>query len=278
MKRLRQAIPWRTPSELVQLGFERSRVVMMNEAHHGLSRCVRTRQVGQQILPAAHEGGCRYLAMEALHPPFTEQANTSRQLPAAPATTGYLGQPEMQAFIQAALDLGWTLIEYEADLGGLLKERFDIDLDLSAEMTEATRRKLEAVSAFTMSMEVTNWREEQQARRLNDALVWLPAGSKMLVWCGNGHLNIRPSDGWTPMGWWFGSLSGQAAFSIDQTATVEFPMRASRRDEWLPFRDELLQRGGTAGVLVKDVPDPYRQMAQHSGVDALLLSVDNALV
>lgn len=277
MKHLRPSIRWRSPEELVGGGFEQSRVVMMNEAHDGLSRCVRTRRVGQQVLPAAHERGCRYLAMETLHSPFTEQANTSRRLPPAPATTGYLSQPEMRQFIQAALDLGWTLVEYEADLGGLLKERFDIDFD-PAEMTEATRRQLEAVSAFTMSMEVTNWREEQQARRLNDALGWLPAGSRMLVWCGNGHLNTRPSADWTPMGWWFRSLSGQVAFSIDQTITVEFPMRASRHDEWLPFRDELLQHGGTAGVLVNDVPDPYRQMAQHSGVDALLLSVDNALV
>ncbi len=43
---------WRTPEELITAGFGRSSVVMMNEAHSGLTRCIRTREVGQQILPA----------------------------------------------------------------------------------------------------------------------------------------------------------------------------------------------------------------------------------
>jgi hypothetical protein len=59
---------WRTPEQLVALGIRRSRVVMMNEAHDGLRRCVRTRRVGQRVLPAAHDAGVRYLAMEALNP------------------------------------------------------------------------------------------------------------------------------------------------------------------------------------------------------------------
>jgi hypothetical protein len=34
------AAAWRTPQELVQEGFGRGRVVMLNEAHDGLKRCV----------------------------------------------------------------------------------------------------------------------------------------------------------------------------------------------------------------------------------------------
>jgi hypothetical protein len=36
----------------VQEGFGRGRVVMLNEAHDGLKRCVRTRRVGRQVLPS----------------------------------------------------------------------------------------------------------------------------------------------------------------------------------------------------------------------------------
>ena len=45
------ARPWRTPEELVEIGFSRARVVMMNEAHSGDERCVRTREVGHHRHP-----------------------------------------------------------------------------------------------------------------------------------------------------------------------------------------------------------------------------------
>src|SRR4030095_12459992 len=51
------AAAWRTPQELVEEGFRRGRVVMLNEAHNGLTRCVRTRRVGRQVLPSAHAMG-----------------------------------------------------------------------------------------------------------------------------------------------------------------------------------------------------------------------------
>jgi transposase len=59
---------WRTPEALVTIGFERSRVVMTKEARRGLTRCVRTREISQRILPTAHAAGARGLAMEALLP------------------------------------------------------------------------------------------------------------------------------------------------------------------------------------------------------------------
>jgi hypothetical protein len=36
-------------------------------------------------------------------------------VPEVPADYGYLAQPDMRALMQAALDLGWTLVPYEAD-------------------------------------------------------------------------------------------------------------------------------------------------------------------
>lgn len=85
----------------------------MNEAHSGLQRCVRTRQIGRRILPVAHQAGVGHLAMEALNPAFAEQGNQSRVV--SDDEKGYLSQPEMRSFIQAALDLGWTLIPYKAN-------------------------------------------------------------------------------------------------------------------------------------------------------------------
>ena len=71
---------WRSPEEIVEIGFQRSTVVMMNEAHSGMARCIRTRQIGRRILPVAHRAGVRYLAMEALFPAFSEHSNRARQL------------------------------------------------------------------------------------------------------------------------------------------------------------------------------------------------------
>src|SRR5215211_6323704 len=57
------AAAWRTPQELVQEGFGRGRVVMLNEAHDELTRCVRARRVGRRTKrprdgrPAPGHGG-----------------------------------------------------------------------------------------------------------------------------------------------------------------------------------------------------------------------------
>ena len=57
---------WCSVEELVQWGFGHAPVVMANEAHNGLARCIRTREAGIRMVRAAHEAGVRRLAMEAL--------------------------------------------------------------------------------------------------------------------------------------------------------------------------------------------------------------------
>ena len=57
---------WRSVEELTRWGFTHAPVVMANEAHNGLTRCIRTREVGIRIIQAAHRAGVRRLAMEAL--------------------------------------------------------------------------------------------------------------------------------------------------------------------------------------------------------------------
>ena len=57
---------WCSVEDLTRYAFTQARVVMANEAHNGLARCVRTREVGIRMIRAAHEAGVRRLAMEAL--------------------------------------------------------------------------------------------------------------------------------------------------------------------------------------------------------------------
>jgi hypothetical protein len=245
------AAAWRTPQELVQEGFCRGRVVMLNEAHDGLTRCVRTRRLGRQILPSAHAMGVRHLAMEALQPGNAEAVNASRWPPHA--ADGYLAQPDMRELIQGALALDWTLWPYEAD----------IDHAPAA-----------LVNQGLGSQAFTNWREAEQARNLAGVLAGLAPSDRLLVWCGNGHANRVADDGWPSMGYHFAALVAEGAFVIDQAVTVAFAgleeQQAAVVAEVAPILD---RHGGTAGLLREEAGP----LSCWPGVDALILSTDNAM-
>lgn len=248
------SVQLRTVEQLVDIGFARSRVVLMNEAHNGWLRCVRTREIGRRVLPVAHAAGVRHLAMEALADPgFVENANRNRSLPKIRGQS-YLAQPEMRTFIQTALDLGWTLIGYEADMS------------------------LAPTDWDPMSEEFTNWREKQQAVNLVQALELLPPDTKIFVWSGNGHLykSHRPWPGsWEPMGWHFRDVSGIDPFAIDQVVTVDFgePDLEKQAVALERYAPDLRILGGTAGFLAEEAPGPWAQ----DDVDAVILSLENEM-
>jgi hypothetical protein len=245
----------KSPAEIVRIGFSRSRVVMMNEVHDGMKRCVRTRLIGRAVLPVAHRWGARHLAMEALPVGVVEEANRTRRLREYGAA-GLFGQPEMRALVQSALDLGWTLVAYEADLQ-------HPPPDVAAAPVTAIRR--------------IQWRETEQARNLQHALAGLPSGSKMLVWCGNGHHQKTPAriEGAEVrlMGCEFRRLAHIEPFCIDQGVTVDLGEN--------PVAGELLRRhaarlrrmGGTAGVLRNEEV----LLRGRKDMDAFLLSIENAV-
>ena len=104
---------WCSVEELIGWGFAHAPVVMANEAHNGLARCIRTREVGIRMIRAAHEAGVRRLAMEALPWPAQDTPGPISAIP--PASGGYLAQPDMRRLITAALELGWSLWAYEFD-------------------------------------------------------------------------------------------------------------------------------------------------------------------
>src|SRR5690349_19877270 len=93
---------WRSVEELTHWGFAHALVLMANEAHSGLKRCVRTRVVGTRMVRAAHEAGVRRLAMEALPWRRGDEPGPIREIP--PAGGGYLDQPDMRALMTTALD------------------------------------------------------------------------------------------------------------------------------------------------------------------------------
>jgi hypothetical protein len=262
---------WRSPKEIIEIGFRRSQVIMMNEAHDGFKRCIRTRQIGKRILPVAHQAGVRHLAMEALFPEFAEKCNTTRRV--FEGDFGYLSQPEMKEFIQTGLDLGWTLVPYEANRFKWLTVRHGIRFSDTDSSNEKFRRLQEFQSEFT-GLEYTNWREEQQALNLIAALQTLPIGTPMLVWCGNNHHSKQASADWVPMGYQVQQHSDINPFVIDQTSTVKFDDNEFRLLLAEEFVDELHRCGGTAGFLAEEAPDLLR--GDHSD-DAILLSTQNEL-
>jgi hypothetical protein len=242
-------VTWMTPPEIVAYGFERSPVVMMNEAHSRMSRCARTRRTGREILPAAHEAGCRHIAMEAL--PNLDAGPTFgvTSLP----KLGYAGQPDMRELIHAALDLGWTLIAYE--IGWLVTPPAHRDDPLT--------------------WDATNHRELVQAENLVSA--WHQINeAPMLVWCGNSHHAKRSAMEWTPMGVRFLELAGIEHFAIDQTQTISFtPGDRPNVELTAEWRAQLELRGGTAGFVAIDAPEGL-DVPDHC--DALILSTDNEMV
>jgi hypothetical protein len=243
---------------LLEHGFGCSRLVLMNEAHHGLSRCLRTREVGLALLPLAGRLGVRHLAMEALWPAAAASANATRRLD--DDLPGYLGQPEMQALVNAALALGWMLHAYEAD-------------------------HAQAPFDDWQSQDAINWREDQQARNLGAVVTGLRASARILCWCGGGHLLRRPYEVewnqgkprvWIPMGSVVGRYGGVEPFAIDQNVTVAF---GGRERPWLePYADALRERGGTAGFLAADLPEAIAEVEDVRVADAYVLSLDNDLV
>ncbi|MEO8315970.1 MAG: hypothetical protein ABI645_14405 [Pseudomonadota bacterium] len=242
---------WRTPQELVRIGFNRSRVVMMNEAHNNPKRCIRTREVGISVLPTAHAAGARYLAMEALYPQgIATNANRDRKLPdpESIADRVFLTQPEMREFIHSALSLGWTLIPYEADL------------------LEATK--------INDPMAQLIWRDEIQGRNLSNAVSKLDPDARALVWCGLNHLNHAPAGQYRPMGLQFADMSGIRPFAIDQTVTVSPGVQTRGAELVQMYESDLEKFGGTAGFLTEDGFGQYRN---RDDVDAFILSTHNEM-
>lgn len=240
---------WCSVEELTRWGFAQAPVVMANEAHSGLARCVRTRDIGVRMIGAAHQAGVRRLAMEALPRPEDGTPGPIRAVPRVPG--GYPAQPDMRRLITTALELGWTLWAYEAEI------------------------QPAGDPADLLTLEFTNWREREQAQNLCQILAEAPA-QPLLVWCGNSHAAKDASGEWVPMGYHFRALSGIDPFVIDQTVTVAWPGQSRPWAQGLlaSVRQTLVSYGGTAGILCEQAP---ALLNGWTGVDAVVVSTENKL-
>jgi hypothetical protein len=187
--------------------------------------------------------------MEALQPIDAEVADDTRR---PPDRGGYLGQPEMRQLVATALELGWELLAYEADMA---------------------RKPAEFGS---LSQEETNWRESEQATNLSAAISRLAAPTRLIVWCGNHHLAKTTTEDWHPMGSLLQTKSGIEPFSIDQILSVHLDERRPRMaDAWVEAFTSILDgMGGTAGFLAEEAPDGW---LEPGTADAYLLSTDNEM-
>jgi hypothetical protein len=244
-------LAWQSPEALVTAGFEKSRVVMLNDCHSGMNRSIRARNTAAGLLPVAHRLGVRHIAMETISTTdLAEEINRTRRLPhsAQDADLAYFEQPEMRQLIETALALGWTFIAYDGGNGE---------------------------------------REYQQARTLSDALGALPPQTKLLVISGNGHSWKEPVEDpvglvanlpgsphlFMPMGGFFRQLSAIDPFVINQCISVDLPRRH------VPWVADVLHQlpatVTTAGLLQRDLPAAARPTT--TGADAFILSTDNRM-
>ena len=83
------------------------------------------------------------------------------------------------------------------------------------------------------------------------------------------------------MGYQFQQHSGIDPFVIDQVLTVKFdPADDFVETELIPpFSDELAKHGGTAGLLLKEIPSSFFARFGFEGLedDAILISTQNDL-
>jgi len=130
------------------------------------------------------------------------------------------------------------------------------------------------------TLEFTNWRERQQGLHLITTLQNLPANTPLLLWCGNNHHAKKAGEGRIPMGHQFQHHSSINPFVIDQLFSVKFdPADDFMETEIVtPFSEELARHGGTAGLLIEELPLSFARFNfQELGDDALLLSAQNEL-
>lgn len=263
---------WQTPKSIIKLGFEHSRVVMMNEAHHYLQRCVRTRKVGKDIILQAHNLGVRYLAMEVLTKADVLINQTHR---VTSIDNEMLMQPDMRDMVQMAVDLGWQIMAYDSDTRDYLHSH-----NLNAYETYSPQEWQEIVCTNVF----WEWRELTAGQTLADQFLQLSDDQKLLVWVGWQHHSRNPivmfeEAKQITMGCVFEELTKVNYFSIDQTTTI---LDDPDLEQWRQYAEKhakvLTSLGGTAGFMRENLPIELKPLSDLHAHDAYLLSIENDMI
>jgi hypothetical protein len=158
---------------------ERNQVVFINEAHH----VPRHRAFTLALLPRLRALGFTYLAAEALGE--TDSVLRARTYPAK-STGYYTNEPTFGELVRTALQLGFTLVPYEA-----------------AEATQDAR-------------------ESGQARNLVERILSKDPHARVIVHAGYEHINESGLlIGAKPMAVRFHEMTGIDPLTVDQTAMTE---------------------------------------------------------
>ncbi|MEM7203965.1 MAG: DUF6624 domain-containing protein [Planctomycetota bacterium] len=176
------------------------RIVMLNEEHRSSVQ----RAFAHRLLEPLHALGFRYLALEAIAEPTDELHRRGHPV----LSTGpYVRDPIFGDLIRRAIEMGWTVVAYEAEPA----ERRPRPEDQSP-------------------MDAVNRREAAQANHLYERTLGRDPDARVLVLGGRDHIAEQAADGWIPMGAVLRARSGLDPLSINQMRLVEHSER--RYEHW----------------------------------------------
>jgi hypothetical protein len=157
-------------SEVMDSIIENNRVIMLNEMHFN----PHSRAFVISWLEKCYQNGYRYFAVETL---FTKDSLVNERRTVLLGETGfYSDEPVFGDLLRTALNIGYTLVPYEADGWGVDRERNEAD---------------------NLIMNILDKDSE----------------AKFLVYGGMGHISDRK--GWSMMGGFFKEKSGIDPFTMD---------------------------------------------------------------
>ena len=183
---------------------EKHQIVIVNERHHASP----DRLLPLSLLAPLAELGYSYLAVEGI---WSGDELNERGYPVR--NTGYYSRDVVFAeLLRAALSLGYEIVPYEQE----------------PEQGE----NLEGRSAQAN-------RDYWQARNIAARTFEKDPESRVLVFCGWGHVNEAPSSNWVPMAHFLKNLTGIDPLTVDQTSLSE---RSESRFEHT-WRIEAQRRG-----------------------------------
>ncbi|MFG0256574.1 MAG: hypothetical protein ACF8GE_01595 [Phycisphaerales bacterium JB043] len=166
-------------------------IVMINEEH----RSSMQRAFANQLLEPLRELGFTHLAMETLEE--SADALHARGYPVL-STGTYTDDPALGDLVRRAIELGYTLVPYEADAE---------DMDPRPDDTSPA--------------DAMNRRERGQAEHIFERTLQLDPNARVLVYAGRDHLSEYAGEVWVPMGAVLKEISGIDPLTINQYVMVE---------------------------------------------------------
>jgi hypothetical protein len=173
-------------------------VVMINELHH----VAQHRAFTLQLLRPLYEQGFRYLAVETIA--STDAALNARRFPLQ-SSGAYTSEPVFGDLVRTALRLGYKVVPYE--------------------------RETPCPPDPANRMACNEDRERVQARNLQERILRLDPGARILVHAGPGHINEKKD----PIVWMAGrfrEITGIDPLTIDQVAMTERSAPAYEKEEY----------------------------------------------